>query len=109
MIPPVVMYVLGALLGVWGAFRLNLGRRKGAKGRGSHLVFGALYVLMAAYLILTTARVIPPPRFFGGAPPPPRPPAIQVIPLSKIPARPLPASAPASAPTATPTATPARP
>ena len=102
MIPPVVMYVLGALLGVWGAYRLNVGRRKGAKARGSHLFFGALYLLMATYLILTTARVIPPPRIFGGAPPP-RGQTIEVVPLTKIPPRPgaatLPSSAPASAPT----------
>jgi hypothetical protein len=103
MIPPVVMYVLGALLGVWGAFRLNMGRRRGAKGRGGHLFFGLLYVLMAAFLILTTARVIPPPRIFGGTPPPPRAQAVQVIPLSQIPLRPTPTTAPSSAPASAPT------
>jgi hypothetical protein len=103
MIPPVVIYVLGALLAVWGAFRLNLARRKGAKGRGGHIFFGALYLLMAAYLILTTARVIPPPRIFGGAPPsPPTGQAVQVIPLSKIPVRPMPATAPSSVPASAP-------
>jgi len=105
MIPPVVMYVLGALLGVWGAYRLSVARKPGVKGRGGHVFFGVLYILMAAYLILTTARVIPPPRLFGT--PPPSPPQkgqlIQVVPLTKIPPRPgaatLPSSAPASAPT----------
>jgi hypothetical protein len=101
-IPPVVMYVLGALLAVWGAFRLNMGRRKDAKGRGGHIFFGALYILMAAYLILTTARIIPPPRIFGGATPPPKSQAMQVIPLSKIPPRPAPASVPSSAPASAP-------
>jgi hypothetical protein len=103
MIPPVVMYVLGALLGVWGAYRLNVGRKPGAKGRGGHLFFGALYLLMAAYLILTTARVIPPPRIFGGPAPAPKGQTIQVVPLTPIPPRPgaatLPSSGPASAPT----------
>lgn len=102
MIPPVVMYVLGALLGVWGAYRLNVGRKKGVKGRGSHLFFGALYLLMATYLILTTARVIPPPRFFGGPPPSPGQ-MIQVMPLTKIPERPAPATAPSAAPASLPT------
>jgi hypothetical protein len=102
MIPPVVMYVLGALLGIWGAFRLNMARRPGAKGRGGHLFFGVLYLLMAAFLILTTARVIPPPRLFGGAPPPPPAQAVQVIPLAKIPVRPMPATAPSSAPASAP-------
>ncbi|MBI5482039.1 MAG: hypothetical protein HY906_24500 [Deltaproteobacteria bacterium] len=102
MIPPVVIYVLGALLGVWGAFRLNLARRPGAKGRSGHLFFGVLYLLMAAYLILTTARVIPPPRIFGGPPPAPKAQAVQVIPLSKIPVRPMPATAPGSAPASAP-------
>jgi hypothetical protein len=103
MIPPVVIYVLGALLGVWGAYRLNVGRKKGAKGRGGHLFFGVLYLLMAAYLILTTARIIPAPRLFGGAPPAAKGQMIQVVPLTKIPPRPgaatLPTTAPASAPT----------
>jgi hypothetical protein len=103
MIPPVVIYVLGALLAVWGAFRLNLARRPNAKGRGGHIFFGVLYLLMAAYLILTTAHVIPPPRIFGGGPPPaPKAQAVQVIPLSKIPLRPTPASAPSSAPASAP-------
>jgi hypothetical protein len=102
MIPPVVLYVLGALLAVWGAFRLNLARRKDAKGRGSHLFFGVLYVLMAAYLILTTARVIPPPRIFGGPPPAPKAQAVQVVPLSKIPVRPTPVTPPSSAPASAP-------
>jgi hypothetical protein len=106
MIPPVVMYVLGALLAVWGAFRLNLARRKGAKGRGGHVFFGALYILMAAFLILTTARIIPPPRIFGG-PPPPKAQAVQVVPLSKIPLRPTPASAPSTAPASAPASAPA--
>jgi hypothetical protein len=105
MIPPVVMYVLAAVLGAWGAYRLNVGRKQGAKGRGGHLFFGVLYVLMAAYLILTTARVIPPPRLFGGAPPPPpqKGQMVQVVPLTQIPPRPLPASAPSSAPASSPT------
>jgi hypothetical protein len=102
MIPPVVMYVLGALLAVWGAFRMNMGRRKGAKGRGGHFFFGALYLLMAAFLILTTARIIPPPRIFGGAPPPPKAQAVQVVPLSKIPLRPAPASVPSTVPASAP-------
>jgi hypothetical protein len=102
MIPPVVIYVLAALLGVWGAYRLNVGRRKDAKGRGGHLFFGVLYLLMAAYLILTTARIIPAPRLFGGAPPPPKAQAVQVIPLSKIPVRLPPATAPSSAPASAP-------
>ncbi len=102
MIPPVVMYVLGALLAVWGAYRLNVGRKPGVKGRGGHLFFGVLYILMAAYLILTTARLIPPPRLFGN-PPPPRGQMIQVVPLSKIPPRPLPATQPGSAPASLPT------
>jgi len=102
MIPPVVIYVLAALLGVWGAYRLNVGRRKDAKGRGGHLFFGVLYLLMAAYLILTTAHVIPPPRLFGGPPPPPKAQAVQVIPLSKIPLRPTPATVPSSAPASAP-------
>ena len=103
MIPPVVMYVLGALLAVWGAYRLNVGRKPGSKGRGGHVFFGVLYILMAAYLILTTARVIPPPRLFGGAPPPPKGQMIQVMPLTKIPPRPAPATAPSSAPASAPT------
>jgi hypothetical protein len=104
MIPPVVMYVLGAVLGVWGAYRVNMGRKKDAKGRGSHLFFGVLYILMAAYLILTTARVIPPPRLFGGPPPQPTTGTpIHVVPLQKIPPRPVPASAPAAAPASAPT------
>ena len=101
MIPPVVIYVLGALLGVWGAYRLNVGRKKGVKGRSSHLFFGVLYLLMAAYLILTTARVIPPPRLFGGAPPP-KGQMIQVVPLQEIPARPTPATQPSSTPASAP-------
>lgn len=104
MIPPVVIYVLAAFLGVWGAYRLNVGRRRDAKGRGGHIVFGVLYLLMAAYLILTTARIIPPPRLFGGAPPPPTAQAVQVIPLSQIPLRPTPTTAPTSAPASAPSA-----
>lgn len=104
MIPPVVMYVLGALLAVWGAYRLNVARKPGVKGRSGHLFFGVLYILMAGYLILTTARVIPPPRLFGGAPPPPpQGQLIQVQPLTKIPPRPLPATQPSSAPATVPT------
>jgi len=108
MIPPVVMYVLAAILGVWGLFRLNMGRRKEAKGRGGHLFFGVLYVLMALYLALTTARVIPPPRFFGGSKPAPSPPqVVQVTPLSKIPQPPRAASQPATAPAPAPASAPA--
>ncbi len=102
-IPPIVMYVLGALLGVWGAYRLNVGR-KATKGRGGHLFFGALYLLMALYLILTTARVIPPPRLFGAPPPPPpKSQMIQVMPLTDLPKRPVPATLPSSGPASAPT------
>jgi len=102
-IPPIVMYVLGALLAVWGAYRLNVGRKPGRKGRGGHLFFGALYLLMAAYLILTTARVIPPPRLFGAPPPPAKGQMIQVVPLTEIPKRPVPATVPSSGPASLPT------
>ena len=66
MIPPAIMYVLGGVLGLWGAYRIYLGRRA-VKARGSHLAFGVLYILMSAFLILTTAGVIRPPRF-GASP-----------------------------------------
>jgi hypothetical protein len=67
MIPPVVMYVLGAVLVLFGGYRVMLGTKSGAKARRMHLVFGVLYVVMGLFLILTTARIIPAPRF-GPAP-----------------------------------------
>jgi hypothetical protein len=100
-IPPVVMYILSALLMGFGLYRLNLGRPTAARGRLMHLVFGALYVAMGVYLILTTARVIPAPRF-GPRPAPTAPEELQPIPARPIPVRPL-VTPPASAPTTAPT------
>jgi hypothetical protein len=113
MIPPVVMYVLGVILGLWGAYRIYLGRRP-VKARASHLAFGVLYILMAGFLILTTSGTIKPPRF--GAPPRrpsaelplyalPRPPAAG--PASQV-GRPPSASAPTPAAPRTPASAPAQ-
>ncbi len=91
MIPPVVMYVLGVVLALFGLYRISLGRRPDAKSRKMHLVFGVLYVLMGLFLILTTAGVIPAPRF--GAPKRKAPAPVPVYPIPRPPA-----SQPASQP-----------
>ncbi|HEY3359872.1 MAG TPA: hypothetical protein VGQ83_41865 [Polyangia bacterium] len=114
MIPPAVMYFLGAVLAVWGAYRVYLGRRA-TKGRGSHLVFGVIYVAMGLFLVLTTARVIPAPNFGGRRPPPRAPSTVPFVRLPRPPAtqpraasQPGPATGPASRPApATPTIGPA--
>ena len=102
MIPPSIMYVLGAVLMLWGVYRVFIGRRPGVKGRGSHLIFGVVYVLMGLFLILTTSGVVPPPRFGRPAPRPAR----EVIPLYPIPKPP--ASLPAAASQPTPASQPLR-
>ena len=90
MIPSGVMYVVAAILALWGIYRLSLGWKPGKKWRVGHIFFGVLYVCMALYLILTTARVVPPPRLLGGPTQQrgPEPQAIEVVPLSPLPLRP---------------------
>jgi hypothetical protein len=112
MIPPVVMYALGFVLMLWGAYRVFLGRRPGTRSRRSHLIFGLVYVLMGLFLILTTSRTIPPPRFGSRAQP-----GSEVTPVYPIPRPPRaqpastgsgPASQPASAARPWPKALPIR-
>jgi hypothetical protein len=106
MIPPVVMYFLGGVLALWGVYRVYLGRRA-TKARSSHLVFGILYVLMGAFLILTTAGIVPAPRFGGRPTVSSRPP--RTVPIYPIPRPPAsqPASQAASGPAASRPAPPA--
>ena len=69
-LPPLFFYAIGTLLVVFGALRaVVLGRRRGdreltedtperAKARKRHLAMGIIWVLMGAFLIVSTAGIL---------------------------------------------------
>ncbi len=69
-IPPLLFYVVGALLVIFGALRAaTLGRRKDgsevsedtpqqAKARRRHVTFGLVWIVMGLFLIFSTADIL---------------------------------------------------
>jgi hypothetical protein len=61
--PSVLFYPLACALIVFGVWRIRFSRRADPRRRGSHRMWGVIYILVGAWLLGTQLGIIPQPHW----------------------------------------------